>query len=609
MRKTSSFLVIAVLLALAAVATASPGAGHAALAASQGTDLWGGPGAKGVGSQGALFDTVVYVTGPSPAAGAVDFWVAGSVAATAPFAVPANGVATIAAPAALAGKGAFGYHVRSDAAVTAWSETYNETSTGRFGVSLSAALPSELLNPGDEATGGGADVSSSTEPGRARTNVGAVCAATATQACRVEVAVFSAGSLVGSGTVEAVPGGAGQSSLEALVPAAAGRADLALRLRLLSGNGLPYAIRNDNRTSDGTAIPLTVKRGAFSTAPVIISFTASPASGCAPLETTFTWQTTGAAKVSISGVGNDLPANGSAPATVIASGDYLLTATALTGQTSVQPLQLTITPSTPPPTPAPATTMAPTGGVVTGILPVGTGPVTAAFVKQESTGSTFTVQGTAWIYTAGITPGTDIVRITASGSCGPASADFTATVVPPGAPRILSFESIPIRACAPTANILLTWRTEGASGVYVSGINDFFAPNSGVETTITDTSSFTLTAFSDEGLETTATVTVPVDPRRYDPVPVPSLVNVASGTSVTIDIDPTTVPDFSDVRYFIVQRPSGAVIRKDSAVPGRYIYQAGRYSGTDIIRFLWVNGCGSGYGNFTAVVTGEPALP
>ena len=40
-----------------------------------------------------------------------------------------------------------------------------------------------------------------------------------------------------------------------LVPAAVGKAGLALRLRLLSGQGYPYAIRNDNQTSDGTAIP------------------------------------------------------------------------------------------------------------------------------------------------------------------------------------------------------------------------------------------------------------------------------------------------------------------------------------------------------------------
>lgn len=604
MRKTSSFLVIAALLALAAVAPASPRAGAAALAASQGTDLWGGPGAKGAGAQGSQFDTIVYVTGATAAAGAVDFWTGGSVVATAPFTVPANGVASVAAPAALTGKGAFAYNVRSDAAVTAWSETYNDSSSGRFGVSLAAALPSELLVPGDEATGGGVDVSSSTEPGRARTNVGVVCASTATQACRLEVAVFSAGSLSGTGTVESIPGGAAQSSLEGLVPTSAGKPALALRLRLLAGAGLPYVIRNDNRTSDGTAIPLAVKRGAFSTAPVILSFTASPASGCAPLATTFSWQTTGAAKVSISGVGNDLPANGSVSTTVNASGDFVLTATSLTGQSAVKPLQVTITPSTPAPTPAPATATAATGGIVTGLLPAGTGPVTVEFVKHESTGSTFTVQGTSWVYTAGTTPGTDIVRITATGSCGTASADFTANIVPPGAARVVRFESVPQRGCGPETHLLLTWETENAIGVTVTGFDDFFVANGGVETTIGGTTSFTITALARDGSTDTATITVPVDPQLYFPILNPGAANVSGGTHVVINVDPASVPSLTGVRWTVIQNQSGFTFSPDPVTPGRYNYRSGAYTGVDIIRFLWVNGCGIGYTDFTSSVTG-----
>lgn len=610
MRKTSSFLVLAVLLALAAAATASPGAGTAALAASQGTDLWGGPGAKGAGSQGARFDTLVYVTSPTAAAGAVEYWSGGAIVATETFAVPANGVATIPTPAALDGKGAFAYHVRSDSAVSAWSQTYNESDGGRFGVSLSAATPGELLAPGDEATGGGADVSSSTGPGSARTNVGVVCASTATQACRIEVAAFAAGSLVGTGTVESIPGGASQSSLETLVPASAGRSGLALRLRLLSGSGFPYAIRNDNRTSDGTAIPLAVKKGAFSTAPTIVSFTASPASGCAPLETTFSWQTTGASKVSISGVANDLPPSGTRAATVLTGGEYVLTATSLTGQSAAQPLQLTITPSTPQPTPVPASSTVTTGGIVSGIFPAGTGPLTVEFVTHESSGSTFTVQGTLWIYTAGTTPGTDVVRITATGSCGPASADFTARVVAPGAPIVVRAESIPARGCAPATNILLTWQTENAKGVTVSGFGEMFVANGGVETSVTTTTSFSVTAVGFDKSTDTATVTVPVDPQLYVPILLPSSsAQVAAGTTVPITIDPASVPAVGSVRWTVIQNQSRFSFAPDPNVPGRFIYRSGQYSGVDRIRFLWVNGCGIGFTDFTASVTGEPVLP
>lgn len=609
MRKTSSFLVLAALLALAAAATAAPGAGAAALAASQGTDLWGGPGAKGTGDQGARFDTTVYVTSPTPAAGAVDFWTGGSLVATQAFTVQANGVVTVAAPEALAERGAFAFNVRADAAVTAWSETYNETAAGRYGVSIAAASVADLLAPGDEATAGGAEVSSSTEPGHARTNVGVVCAATATQACRVEVAVFAAGALVGSGTVESIPGGANQSSLAALVPAAAGKAGLALRLRLVSGSGLPYAVRNDNRTSDGTLIPLAVKRGAFSTAPVIVSFTASPASGCAPLQTTFSWQTTGAAKVSISGVANDLPANGSYAATIATSGDYLLTATALTGQTSVKPLQVTITPSTPTPTPAPDGATVPAGGLVTGVFPAGTGPVTVEFVTQESTGSTFTVQGAYWIYTAGSTPGNDVVRITATGSCGPSSAEFTARVVVPGAPVILHVESIPARGCAPSTNVLLTWQTENAVGVDVNGFGELFVANGGVETTVTATTDFLITALGVDGATDSTTLTVPVDPQLFVPTLNPGSVNILSGTNVVIDVNPGSVPSLEGVRWTVIQNQSRFTFSPDGSVPGRYRYRGGQYTGVDVIRFLWVNGCGIGYTDFTSSVTGQTPQP
>ena len=609
MRKTSSFLVIAVLLALAAVAPASPGAGASALAASQGTELWGGPGAKGEGSQGARFDTTVFVTSPSAASGAVDFWVGGSVVATVPFTIMANGVSAIATPDGLAQKGAFAYRVRSDVAVSAWSQTYNETSSGRFGVGIAAVAPSELLAPGDEATGGGADVTSSTDPGRGRTNVGVVCAATATQACRVEVAVFSAGALAGSGTVESIPGGANQSSLEALVPASADKPSLALRLRLLSGSGLPYAIRNDNRTSDGTAIPLAVKRSAFSTAPVIVSFTASPDSGCAPLETTFAWQTTGASKVSISGVGNDLPPSGSVHATVGSSADYVLTATSLTGQSSSKPLRMTITPSTPVPTPVPASSTIPTGGVLSGLLPPGTGPLTVEFTKHESTGSTFTIDGTSFIYTAGSAPGTDVVKLTATGSCGPASAEFTASVVLPGSPRIVRLEATPARGCAPSTNILLSWQTENANGVSVSGFDELFVANGGLETTITGTTSFLVTALGANRTKDTASITVPVDPKLYVPILSPGAAITTAGTTVYINVDPTSVPDLSKVRYTFPQNGSGFSFYPDSNTPGLFRYIAGQYTGVDVIRFLWVNGCGIGYTDFTANVSGETPQP
>ena len=45
-----------------------------------------------------------------------------------------------------------------------------------------------------------------------------------------------------------------------------------------------------------------------------------------------------------------------------------------------------------------------------------------------------------------------IGAIPATGSCGPASAEFTASVVLPGAPRIVRVEATPARGCATSSS-------------------------------------------------------------------------------------------------------------------------------------------------------------
>ena len=168
-------------LVVAALALSLP----APAAAPAGTDLWGGPAAKGSGNN-ATFDSTITVSSLADANGSIDFLVGGSVAATVTFALARRGVASIATPAALNGMGAFLYHVRSDASVSAWSETYNDTPNGRFSVSFTAFPVSDFLTAGDEAWGGGADASTSTDPGRARTNVGVPAARSRPGGCNVE---------------------------------------------------------------------------------------------------------------------------------------------------------------------------------------------------------------------------------------------------------------------------------------------------------------------------------------------------------------------------------------------------------------------------------------
>ena len=202
------------------------------------------------------------------------------------------------------------------------------------------------------------------------------------------------------------------------------------------------------------------------------------------------------------------------------------------------------------------------------------------------------------------------MRITATGgSCGPSSADFTAKVVLPGAPLVVRAESVPARGCAPSTNVLLTWQTENAKGVTVSGFDELFVANGGVETTVTSTTAFTITAVGFDGATDSTTVPVPVDPQLYVPILNPGAAQVTSGTVVTIDVDPLSVPDVTGVRWTILENRSGMTFSVDPNVSGRFRYKAGTYTGVDRIRFLWVNGCGIGYTDFTSSVSGQAPQP
>src|ERR1017187_1567991 len=101
-------------------------------AAPAGTDLWGGPAAKGVGTN-ARFDTNIYVSSVAAATCSIDFLVGGATLTSVPFTLSTRGVAVIPARAAVDGMGVFLYHLRSDSPVNAWSETFNDTPAGRFG--------------------------------------------------------------------------------------------------------------------------------------------------------------------------------------------------------------------------------------------------------------------------------------------------------------------------------------------------------------------------------------------------------------------------------------------------------------------------------------------
>ncbi len=594
---TASVALVVVVLALAGTARA---------AAPAGTDLWGGPAAKGAGSN-SNFDSTITVSSVGSATGSVDFIVAGAVVATLPFSLTGRGVASLATPAALNGMGAYLYHVRSNASVSAWSETYNDTPNGRYSTSFTAFPLSDFLTAGDEAWGGGADASTSTAAGRARTNVGVLCSPLGPQGCNVEWAAFDGGTLIGSAIIFTAPGSAAQQPLASLVPAAAEKSSLAIRARVSSGSAMPYAVKNDNLTSDGAGIPLSVVRSAFSTAPTINSFTITPLTGCSPLTALATWITTGADHVNVTGAAGDLPASGSTNITVVATGDVILTAVAPSGATATQPKRVSVNPPTDPPTPSPSSVVAGTNQIITGVLPINVGTVTAVFDRQDSAGSTFTVNANLFTYHAGTTIGTDVVRLTSQGFCGPATATFTAKIVVPGTPVVTSFTADPPRGCGASTNVVLYWTTENSRGVDIDIVPSQFtlAANGSAGTTVTGTTTANLTAYGafGSGLHANASLTIPVDPQPYVPVLTPSNVVVAAnGPSVFVTV--TGVPDPTLLRIVPIQNLSGGFFQSTST-PGVYGYAPGFRGGptiVDIYRIFFTNGCGAQYGEFSAHV-------
>ena len=576
--------------------------GAASAASPQSTELWGGPAAKGSGQLGAQFDTVIYISAVTEAVVTVDYF-ANIAVAPVTVTVSARGAVGVPTPEALSNAGPFFFRIRATAAVTAWSETFNRTSTGQFALSLGTFTTSEFLTPGDEANGGGADASAVAEVGRARTNVGVLCNPGSAQACLVEVAVFQNGSLLGTGTVQAAPGRAAQSTLSQLIPAAAERQLLALRLRLFTGSGQPFATKVSNTTSDGSEIRLSVVDSAFSTAPAIDSFTVSPSSGCAPQPVTLSWSTTGATRVSISGVSGELPPNGSTTVSLASTTDLVLTATSITGESSSLTRHVTVLPATSTPTLSPSSGTTAFGGFLEGIIPPLGGSITSSFVQRESTGSTFVVAGNTFRYTAGSTEGTDIIRITVNGPCGAATADFTAIVLAPGSPHITAFYAEPARGCAP-ASISLYWNTVDASYVQIAGV-PFNQPANGVYvTTISSTTAFKLTAVGFGGQKGTSTITVPVDSAKETPILSAYQANVPVGGSFEIFL--TGVSDLNAVVVQHIQQDApGSFIQFIG--PGHYIWYASGAGNDDIFWFTYRNGCGFSYAEFRGhVVVPQP---
>jgi len=247
----------------------------------------------------------------------------------------------------------------------------------------------------------------------------------------------------------------------------------------------------DGVTSVTAAVTVTVLG---SKPPAIVRFAASQYHIAQGGSTILSWTTTGASTVNISnGVGN-VPVNGSQSVSPAATTTYTLTATGADGVTSVT-ASVTITVG---------------GGAVPTVLSFTASPTVIAAGGQASlcwnvTNAT-TVSIAPGVGTvnpvacANVTPAaTTTYVLTATNAVGPTQASVTVTV---GSVQILTFTANPTFSPAPGEPVVLTWTTQGATSVILTGS---FVPsgnqpaNGSVTINPTTDSEYTLTAYGPGG--------------------------------------------------------------------------------------------------------------
>ncbi len=237
---------------------------------------------------------------------------------------------------------------------------------------------------------------------------------------------------------------------------------------------------------------LTITVGA--SAPSIVRFTASPVTISAGQSSTLSWATTGVKNVTISGVGGNLPANGSQSVTPATTTTYTLMATGADGKTTVT-AQVVVTISG---------TAVPIVNSFT-VSPPNVSPGGTAQLCWNVTNSTSvsispgigSVQPTACTT---ITPTQSTTYVlTATNGAGPTQASVTVSV---GGVQILSFSSNPAFSPVSGSPVVLSWTTQNATSVVVTGTgvpSGNVAVNGSVTVYPTTNSDYTLTAYGPGG--------------------------------------------------------------------------------------------------------------
>jgi hypothetical protein len=246
--------------------------------------------------------------------------------------------------------------------------------------------------------------------------------------------------------------------------------------------------------SGGQSITASVTVTVGASKPAIIRFAASPTNISKGGSSLLSWTTTGASSVTInSGVGT-VPVNGSQSVSPTATTTYTLTATGADGVTSVS-AAVTVTvggsgvPSVLSFTASPS------------VVPTGGGQVSLCWnVTNATTVSIAPTVGTvnAVACTTVMVTATTTYVLTASNAVGPTQAVVTVSV---GAVQILSFSANPAFSPASGAPVVLSWTTQNATSVTITGtgVGGSQAVNGSVTVNPTANSDYTLTAYGPNG--------------------------------------------------------------------------------------------------------------
>jgi hypothetical protein len=244
----------------------------------------------------------------------------------------------------------------------------------------------------------------------------------------------------------------------------------------------------------GQSITASVTVTVGASKPAIVRFTAAPTNINQGQSSLLSWTTTGASTVTINNGVGTVPVNGSKSVSPSTTTTYTLTATGADGVTSVTA----------------AVTVTVGGGAVPGILSFTASPTVIVAGGQSSLCWNVTNAQTVSIAPGlgneplvgctTVTPAaTTTYVLTATNAVGPIQAVVTVSV---GAVQILTFSANPAYSPASGAPVVLSWTTQNATSVTITGTGipaGAQSVNGSVTVNPTTNSDYTLTAYGPGG--------------------------------------------------------------------------------------------------------------